>query len=209
MLEKSVQEFADVLAAKEPVPGGGGASACVGALGIALGSMVGNLTTGKKKYAEAEPEIRELLKQSEALREELMDLVQKDADAFVPLAKAYGMPKDTEEEKAKKEEVLQAALADAALVPLEIAEKAVEALKILKRYAEIGSRIAVSDAGVGAAFCEAALKGAKLNVLVNTRSMKDLFLKADAEGRLSRLETEGLSLAAEIYSDVENYLKNK
>lgn len=209
MLDKSIQEFSDVLSTKAPVPGGGGASAYVGALGTALGSMVGSLTTGKKKYAEVEEEIQELLEKSEKLRGELMELIQRDADAFYPLSQAYGMPKSTEEEKAEKERVLQAALVEATMVPLAIAEKSVESLRIMKRYAEIGSRIAVSDAGVGAAFCEAAFKGAKLNVLINTRLMKDLLLKADVEGRLSRLETEGLALAKETYDYVENYLKTQ
>lgn len=207
MQNKSIQEFAEVLATKAPVPGGGGASAYVGALGVALGSMVGNLTTGKKKYAEVEEEIQFLLAASEKLQGELMELIQKDADAFYPLSQAYGMPKETEEEKAEKERVLQEALVDATMVPLQIAEKSVKALRLLKRYAQIGSRIAVSDAGVGAAFCEAALKGAKLNVMINTRLLKDPLLKAEVEGKLGRYESEGLALAKETYEYVENYLK--
>ena len=208
MQDKSIQEFAEVLSTKAPVPGGGGASAYVGALGTALGSMVGNLTTGKKKYANVEEEIQFLLVASEKLQGELMELIQKDAEAFYPLSRAYGMPKETEEERAEKERVLQAALVDATMVPLEIAEKSVKALRLLKRYAEIGSRIAVSDAGVGAAFCEAALKGAKLNVLINTRLLKDRLLKMEVEGKLSRYESEGLVLAKETYEYVEKYLKD-
>ncbi len=207
MQDKSIQEFAEALSTKAPVPGGGGASAYVGALGIALGSMVGNLTAGKKKYAEVEEEIQFLLAASGKLQGELMELIQKDADAFYPLSQAYGMPKETEEERAEKERVLQAALVDATMTPLEIAEKSVKALRLLRRYAEIGSRIAVSDAGVGAALCEAALKGAKLNVLINTRLLKDQLLKMEVEGKLSRYESEGLALAKETYAYVEEYLK--
>jgi formiminotetrahydrofolate cyclodeaminase len=207
MLKKSVQEFSDILSTKEPVPGGGGASAYVGALGTALGSMVGNLTTGKKKYAEVEDEIQELLGKSEALRGELMELIERDAAAFYPLSQAYGLPKETEEEKAEKERVLQAALVEATMVPLTIAEKSVESLRVMKRYAQIGSRIALSDAGVGAAFCEAAFKGAKLNVLINTRIMKDAALKAEVEEKLAALETEALSLGKETYDMVESYLR--
>jgi formiminotetrahydrofolate cyclodeaminase len=207
MLKKSVQEFSDILSTKEPVPGGGGASAYVGALGTALGSMVGNLTTGKKKYAEVEDEIQELLGKSETLRGELMELIERDAAAFYPLSQAYGLPKETEEEKAEKERVLQAALVEATMVPLTIAEKSVESLRVMKRYAQIGSRIALSDAGVGAAFCEAAFKGAKLNVLINTRIMKDAALKAEVEEKLAALETEALSLGKETYDMVESYLR--
>ena len=207
MQDKSIKGFVEVLSTKGPVPGGGGASAYVGALGIALGSMVGNLTTGKKKYAEVEEEIQFLLAASEKLQGELMKLIQRDADAFYPLSQAYGMPKETEEEKAEKERVLQDALVDATMVPLEIAEKSVKALRLLNRYARIGSRIAVSDAGGGAAFCEAALKGAKLNVLINTRLLKDQLLKAEVEGKLNRYESEGLALAKETYDYVEKCIK--
>jgi formiminotetrahydrofolate cyclodeaminase len=93
------------------------------------------------------------------------------------------------------------------MVPLTIAEKSVESLRVMKRYAQIGSRIALSDAGVGAAFCEAAFKGAKLNVLINTRIMKDAALKAEVEEKLAALETEALSLGKETYDMVESYLR--
>ncbi|MCF0187619.1 MAG: cyclodeaminase/cyclohydrolase family protein, partial [Bacteroidaceae bacterium] len=125
MLEKSLTDFTAVLSTKEPVPGGGGASAYVGAIGIALGNMVGSLTVGKKKYADVEAEILELNEKATSLRLKMESLVEKDAEVFFPLSQAYGMPKDTPEEAAKKEEVLQAALKDAALVPLEIVRAAV------------------------------------------------------------------------------------
>jgi len=104
MLEKSCTEFLNLLSTKEPVPGGGGASAYVGALGMALGSMVGNLTLGKKKYQDVEEEIKELLVKSEAVMIELIKLVDKDAEAFFPLSQAYGLPKNTDEERQKGKE---------------------------------------------------------------------------------------------------------
>ena len=94
-------EFVEVLASKAPVPGGGGASALVGAIGTALGNMVGSLTVGKKKYADVEEEMWELKKKADELQKELLHLIERDAEVFEPLSKAYGMPRETEEEKAE------------------------------------------------------------------------------------------------------------
>ena len=207
MLAKSLTDFTAVLSTKDPVPGGGGASAYVGAIGIALGNMVGSLTVGKKKYADVEAEILELNEKAEALRLKMETLVEKDAEVFFPLSQAYGMPKDTPEQAAKKEEVLQAALKDAALVPLEIVRVAVETLDLIEVYAEKGSVLAVSDAGCAAAFCKAAMEGAKLNVLINTGSMKDASLKAQIETDLDSLLAKGTLKADAIYAAVESRLR--
>ncbi|MCF0131634.1 MAG: cyclodeaminase/cyclohydrolase family protein [Pseudobutyrivibrio sp.] len=207
MLEKSLSQFTDVLSTKEPVPGGGGASAYVGAIGVALGNMVGSLTVGKKKYADVEAEIIELNQRSAELRLKLERLVERDAEVFYPLSLAYGMPKDTPQEAAEKERVLQAALVDAALVPLEIVRVSVEALELIEIYAKKGSVIAVSDAGCAAAFCKAAMEGAKLNVLINTKLMKDEELRAKTEAELDELVLQGSAKADEIYSFVESKLR--
>jgi formiminotetrahydrofolate cyclodeaminase len=206
MLTNTCLEFIDQLASKEPVPGGGGASAFVGSLGIALGSMVGNLTVGKKKYADVEEDMSRLLKDSRKLTHRFNSLVLRDAEVFKPLADAYGMPTGTEEEKALKEKVLQAALIDAATVPLEIAESSVEALYLLEEYAWKGSRLVVSDAGVGATFCKAALLGAKLNVLINLKLMKNEALKIALNERLETALNVGIPLADKIYNYVEGEL---
>ena len=166
-------EFVTVLASKAPVPGGGGAAALVGAVGTALGNMVGSLTVGKKKYAAVEEEMQELKAKADGLQKELLRLVERDAEVFEPLSRAYGMPKETEEEKAEKARVMEAALKDACSVPMEIMEKCCEAIDLLVEFAAKGSTLAISDAGVGAAFCKAALEGASLNVYINTKSMAD------------------------------------
>ncbi len=207
MLDNTLIDFSEKLSSKAPVPGGGGASAYVGALGIALGSMVGNLTLGKKKYASVEDEIKQLIEKSEELKEKLEKLVEKDAEVFYPLSQAYGLPKSTEEETKKRDEVMQNCLIDASKVPLEIAECAVKALRLHERYAQIGSRIAISDVGVGAAFCVAALKGAKLNVLINTKLMKDLELKKQIEDRLYFAVEEGEAIGEKTFKYVEDMLK--
>ena len=116
MLDKKVTEFLDVLSSNEPVPGGGGASATVGAMGVALGIMVGNLTLGKRKYADVEPDIKELIEKSQSLMDELKHLTDEDARVFEPLSRAYGLPRGTEEEKAAREAVMEHALLEASLV---------------------------------------------------------------------------------------------
>lgn len=165
------EDFVDILATKAPVPGGGGASALVGAIGTALGNMVGSLTVGKKKYADVEADIIALKEKADALQKDFLHLVEEDARVFEPLSKAYGMPKDTEEEKAEKARVMEIVLKDACSVPMEIMRKCCEAIDIIEEFAAKGSVIALSDAGVGAAFCKAALLGASLNVFINTKSM--------------------------------------
>lgn len=169
--DKSCNEFIEVLSSKEPVPGGGGASALIGAIGMALGNMVGSLTAGKKKYADVEEDIKALMEKSKVLINKLSGLVDKDAEAFEPLAAAYSLPKETEEEKAKKAEIMEKALIIASEAPLEIMETCCEAIDLVEEYAEKGSRLAVSDAGVAAIALRSALLGASLNVFINTKSM--------------------------------------
>ena len=206
MLELSCLKFINELSSKSPVPGGGGAAALVGSLGVALGGMVGNLTAGKEKYKDVEADIQTLLKKSEALIMRLNKLVEKDAAVFKPLAKAYGMPAGTEAEKAEKERVLQEALVQAAKVPLAVAECSLEGIRLLDQYARKGSRLAVSDAGVGVVFCKAALQGSKLNVMINLKIMKDEALKAKLKKKMDAVEAEGLKLADEVYRYVEEQL---
>lgn len=166
-------EFVEVLASKAPVPGGGGASALVGAIGTALCNMVGSLTVGKKKYAAVEAEITELMEQVTALQKKLLHLIEKDAEVFEPLSRAYGLPAGTEEEKAEKSRVMEGCLRDACSVPMDIMRTCCQVISLIGAFAEKGSVLAVSDAGVAAACCRGALKGASLNVYINTKSMKD------------------------------------
>ena len=170
---KGCDEFVEVLSSKAPVPGGGGASALVGAVGAALCNMVGNLTVGKKKYADFEEELRGLMEQVTEIQNRFLQLIDEDAEGFAPLAKAYGLPSGTEEEKAKKAEIMEKCLNDACGVPMEIMENCCRAIDLIEIFAAKGSVLAVSDAGVAAACCRAALKGASLNIYINTKSMKD------------------------------------
>ena len=205
--KKTAEEFVEVLASKEPVPGGGGASALVGAVGCALGNMVGSLTVGKKKYADVEADIIALKEKADKLQAELLNLVDEDAKAFEPLAKAYGMPKETEEEKAEKAKVMEAALKTACGVPLEIMKKCCEAIELIEEFAAKGSRLALSDAGVGAAFCKAALYGASLNVFINTKAMVDRECADKFNKEAEDMMAEYGARAEEVFDKVKGSLK--
>ncbi|WP_368293509.1 cyclodeaminase/cyclohydrolase family protein [Dehalobacter sp. TBBPA1] len=204
MLKKSCIEFVDALSSKEPVPGGGGASAYVGSIGTALGVMVGSLTVGKKKYADVEADVLVLMEKGQKIIEKLQVLVKEDADAFYPLSQAYGLPKNTEEEIRIKEETLQAALVKATLVPLDIVRCCADGINLQEEFAQKGTRIAISDVGVGVTFLKAALEGAKLNVLINTQIMKDQVLKQKIETELNELVTTYTAKADHIFAEVQN-----
>ena len=205
--EKSCADFVSLLASREPVPGGGGASALVGAIGAALGNMVGSLTAGKKKYAAVEADIIRLKKESDRLQGEFLALVQRDAEVFEPLSRAYGMPRETEAEKAEKARVMEAALREACSVPLEIMEKCGEAVKVIEEFAAKGSSLAISDAGVGVLFCKAALSGASLNVFINTAAMTDRAYAEDINRRANALLAEYEPLADAVFKGVKDKLK--
>lgn len=202
-----IQEFLDVLSSKEPVPGGGGASALAGALGNALGQMVANLTIGKKKYAQVEDEIKELAERMKGIQGQFTALADQDAKVFAPLAKCYSLPSGTEEEKAYKAEVMEARLLDASLVPMEIMEKASEMLEIMDILADKGSRMAVSDVGVGVQFIRTALLGAVMNVYINTKSMKNREKAEEMNEKAERLIKEGTEAADRIYQKVLEQLR--
>ena len=203
----TIQEFLDVLSSKEPVPGGGGASALAGALGNALGQMVANLTIGKKKYALVGDEIKELAERMKGIQGQFTALADQDAKVFAPLAKCYSLPSGTEEEKAYKAEVMEARLLDASLVPMEIMEKASEMLEIMDILADKGSRMAVSDVGVGVQFIRTALLGAVMNVYINTKSMKNREKAEEMNEKAERLIKEGTEAADRIYQKVLEQLR--
>ena len=203
MIDKTVTAFTEELASPAPVPGGGGASALAGAIGISLGDMVGELTTGKKKYADVEEDIRSLMERAQALRVRLLEFVDGDAEAFAPLAKAYGIPRDDPDRDA----VMESALRTVCSVPMDILRACAEAVDIIEEFAAKGSRLAVSDAGCGAILCKAAMQAASLNIYINTKSMKDRdcarALEAEADGLLARYTLK----ADEIYTSVLNGIR--
>ena len=189
------------------IPGGGGAAALGGAAGVSLGQMVINLTLGKKKYADVEEEMKELLEQLETLKAEFLHLADEDARVFAPLAAAYGLPGTTDEEKKRKAEVLEGHLLTASLVPLHVMEDAQKALVIMDILAEKGSRMAVSDVGVGVQFIRTALTGAVMNVWINTKSMKDREKAEELNRQADEMMRSGTAAADAVYQKVENALR--
>lgn len=206
-VKESCEYFVEILATKEPVPGGGGASALVGAVGTALGNMVGSLTVGKKKYKDVESDIIDLMKKAKSLQDDLLELVQRDAEVFAPLAKAYGMPKETKEQQEEKAAVMELALRDACSVPIQIMEKCCLAIDLCAEFVEKGSTMAISDAGAGATFCRAALQGASLNVYINTKAMADREYAHQTNRKADEMLCQYTKTADEVLEKVFNQIK--
>lgn len=209
LIQQRCEVFLADLASNSPAPGGGGAAALVGAVGVALGNMVGSLTIGKKRYADVEPQIQSLNARAEALRRHLEQLVQADADAFTPLAAAYRLPKDTPEQAAHKAEVLAQALDGACAVPLDIMSACCEGITLAQDYAEKGSVLAVSDAGCAALFCKAALQAAALNVSINTQLMADKAHAAALNAKADAMLAEFVPIADTVYDKLSHQLRGE
>jgi methenyltetrahydrofolate cyclohydrolase len=204
--DQSIQVFLNELASKTSTPGGGSAAAIMGAMGAALVSMVCNLTIGKKNYAEVEEELRSVLARAEAVRERLTDMIQADVEVFDQVMSAYGLPKDTEEQKAARSHAIQVALKAATEVPLDCARVCLEAIKLSQIVAEKGNPSVISDAGVAVLAAYAALRSAALNVYVNAKGIKD---EAFVKARLAELEKilEGMdTLTESIYQRIKGNL---
>ena len=203
MIEKSCADFAAVLASKAPVPGGGGAAALVGALGTALCSMVGNLTVGRKKYAQYEADVKRMLEKGAAVQERLLDLVDKDAEAFEPLSKAYSIPKDDP----KHDETLEAATKFACEAPVEMMKACCEAIELLEEMLEKGSVTLVSDVGCGALCCAAALESASMNIFVNTKTLLDREAAAKLDDQADAMLRESMPRARKVADEVNRRLR--
>ena len=169
LTEHTIAGFIEVLAAKAPVPGGGGAAALAGALGAALCSMVGNYTSGKKAYADVEEDVQRMLAEAKDIRGHLARLINEDAAAFLPLSMAYAIPK----EDPKRAVVLERATKGAIKAPLEMMREMCRAIELLEEMGEKGSRMLASDVACGALLCKAALESASVNVFVNTTALQD------------------------------------
>ena len=198
MTLESCRKFVEVLASDAPAPGGGGAAALVGAIGTALGNMVGSLTVGKKKYAAVEEEIIALKAKCDALQTELLNQVEMDEINFLPLAKAYGIPKDDP----NRDKVMEEATIIACSTPMHIMELCCEAIDCIKVFADKGSRLAVSDAGCGAVCCKAALQAASLNVFINTKSLKNREVAEEMNAKAIGMLDKYCALADEIFESV-------
>ena len=204
--DDSVQTFLDQLASKSSTPGGGSAAAIMGAMAAALASMVANLTVGKKNYENVQGDMEKMLRQTEDLRGKLTDMVNADVEVFDKVMAAYGMPKESDEEKNQRSNAIQTALKEATDVPLECAKLCAEVIRLCEPMAEKGNTNVISDAGVAVVAGYAALRSAALNVYINVGNIKD---KEFAEDRRQQLEDtlEGMdTLTDEIYDLVKGKL---
>jgi formiminotetrahydrofolate cyclodeaminase len=195
----SCREFVSVLASDAPAPGGGGAAALVGAIGTALGNMVGSLTVGKKKYADVQDEIIALKAKCDELQTKLLNQVEMDEINFLPLAKAYGIPKDDP----NRDTVMEEATLIACSTPMHIMELCCEAIEYIAVFAAKGSRLAVSDSGCGAVICKAALQAASLNVFINTKTLKNRDVAEEMNRHANVMLNKYGQLADEIFNTVK------
>ena len=197
--KSSCREFVTILASDAPAPGGGGAAALVGAIGTALGNMVGSLTVGKKKYADVQDEIIALKAKCDALQTQLLNQVQADEEGFLPLARAYGIPKDDP----TRAEILENATVAACAVPMHIMQLCCEALDCIAIFAQKGSRLAVSDAGCAAVCVKAALQAASLNVFINTKSLQNRMVAEEMNAKVNEMLAKYGDLADQIFTEVK------
>lgn len=206
MLETPLQQFMDELASAAPVPGGGSVAATTGAMAAGLVTMVCSLTLGKKKYADVQDEIRALMDRSEALRHELQDLIDADAEAFRRLSAAYKLPRETPADVAIRQAAIQAATRKATDVPLEIARAAADVLPLCGPAAEKGNSAAVSDVGVAALLAQAAVRSALLNVEINLHALEDALYVRAARARVvaltETLDADTQSIMAKVHSQL-------
>ncbi len=198
----TIGEFENSLASSAPVPGGGATSSLAGALGASLGSMVAHLTAGKKKYADFEERVQELIPELEEIRERFLRLSEEDEINFLPLSKAYKLPRNTPEERAHREEVMEAALKLACEAPFKSLELALHTIEILAELKDRGSRLAVSDTGSGLKLMEAALSASLLNIFVNTNMMKDREYAKGLNDRALDIYRRGREDCVRIYAEI-------
>lgn len=202
LTQLSCKEFALELASKKPVPGGGGAAALMGALGAALNTMVGNFSVGKKKFIDCKDKHEDIIRRGEILRNKLIDLIDKDAENFEPLSRAYSMTSSTEEEKTAKEETLQKCLKVACSAPLETLEYAYEAILLHDEIVDISSKTIISDVGVGVQCLKSALYSAYLNVEINIKSMNDEEYVVKTREKSKKLVEDGAIIADKVFEKV-------
>ena len=172
-LKKSLENFIDEISSSLPTPGGGSVSAFSGVLGISLGLMVCNLTIGKKKYESVESEVLEIKSRLENLKEKFLELYDEDSKAFNNVIEAFRLPKETEEDKAKRIQAIEDATIYATEVPIKVIKTCAEVTNNLVRLSEIGNQNSLSDAGVGLILIKSSAEGAMMNVMINTKSLND------------------------------------
>ena len=203
---QTLGDFLDELASGNATPGGGAGAAIAGAMAAALLSMVTNLTIGKKKYADAEDEMRAIRERTEAIRAEMTNLAQLDAHVFERVMASYKMARETEGQQSARTAAIQNTLMDATQVPLKVATQAAELFDYAPTLAEKGNANAVSDVGVGLLLADAALRGALMNVDINLGLLEDEAFKQGVSDRVAQLRAGRDEQKATLLAAVQSRL---
>lgn len=204
LTELGCEEFAERLAAREGVPGGGAASALVGALGVALCSMAGAFTVGKARYRDVEEDVSRIIEEADSIRYRLIELVEEDANGFEPLMAAYALPKDDP----TRAETLEAATVSAAMAPLGMVGECCRAVVLLEEMGEKCSRMLVSDVACGALLVRAAIEAASVNVYVNTASLSDRAQAERIDSTCEELVEEYVARAERLARDIVSGMRD-
>jgi len=207
LIENTLKDFLAQTASSSPAPGGGSASALAGALGTALAEMVISLTVGKKKYVDVSEELAALLPKLAAIRQELSAAVDRDTEAFNGVMKAFGWPKETEEQNMARQAAIQEATIGATRVPLGVMEASLRAMEMTLTVARKGNKNSISDAGVAALLLSSAIDGAALNVKINLPGLPDnLLFKKEATEKCRAIQEAKSRLLADIQTTVVSNL---
>lgn len=199
----TLNDFITTLSSKSPVPGGGGASALIGAVSVALCSMVANLTSGKKKYSEYQNDIEQIIEETNISINNLLILIDKDAEVFKPLSEAYSIPK----EQPDRGIILENALKNACSVPIDIIKEVSGIVNIIEELSHKGSKLAISDVGVAASACKSALESAAMNVYINTKLMKDKDYASKINFETVRIVEQSCERCTKVYDEILKELR--
>lgn len=202
IIDLSCRDFVNDLSKKLPVPSGGSAAGLSGCLGVALSLMVANYTTGKKKYAEFEEDIQSIIIKAEKIKSKLLLSADKDAENFKPLSKAYCMKANTEDEKKEKEKYMQKCLKNAIIAPMEVIELSIECIQIHDELLKKGSKMLISDVGVGVQMLRSAILSAELNVIINLKDIKDEKFVEKINKKINKID-ESIDECDKIYKEVK------
>ena len=207
LLDTTCEKFLEELASKQPTPGGGAASALCGATAAALTAMLGNLTAGKAGSEANDKMALEIIIAADKLRLELAQLADDDAAVFNKFMEAYKMPKATDTEKAMRTAAIGQAAIAAAEVPMQIANKSLEVLKLARKLIVFGNPNAISDGTVSALMARAALRSALYNVKINLGLIKDDEYVAAARAKMQQLEAKAMEIEAFVVARTDEVLK--
>ena len=205
LVDLSISEFGNLLASDTPAPGGGSTAALEGSLGAALICMVASLTVGREKYAEHEAFMQKAIKRAEVLRTKMLDIIDRDTEAYNLAYAVFSMPKDTDEQISARKSAMQTALKTCTLTPFELIDCAVKTLELAAEMVGKYNINAISDLGVAVLSLKTSAQGAWLNMLINMDGIHDEGFNAEYRRSGSELVVRAAELADEIYADI---LKN-